>query len=81
LFLGKDNFGGFAWHLASSEGSTEALETLWGWAKEVGLNTHELLLSQTGDGNNAFQLAAWNNHRETLLKLWGWLGETQINPK
>jgi ankyrin repeat protein len=50
-------------------------------AKEVELNTHELLLSQTGNGYTAFQLAAWGNHTETLLKMWGWVEETQLNPK
>jgi len=33
LFLASDVNGYIAWHLANLEGSIEALETLWGWAK------------------------------------------------
>ena len=62
-------------------GHLEALEALWSWAKEVELDTHELLLSQNGDGYTAFQLAALNDHVKTLLKMWVWAEETQLNPK
>jgi hypothetical protein len=44
------------------------------------LNTHVLLLVQTGDENTAFQLAAENNHVETLKGLWFWAEEVQLNP-
>jgi len=57
LFLPKNKYGITAWHRAALEGSLEELETLWSWAKEVELNTDELLLSQTGEGYTAFLLA------------------------
>ena len=81
LFLTKDMYGYIAWHRAAYFGSLEILQTLWNLAKEVELDTHELLLSQNGDGCTAFQLAALNDHVETLLKRWIWAEETQLNPK
>ena len=72
------NYGYIAWQRAAQFGS---LEALWIWAKEVELNTHELLLSQSGDGYTAFQLAARKNHVKALLKMWVWAEETQLNPK
>jgi ankyrin repeat protein len=81
LFLSKRNYGYNAWHRAAQFGSLEALETLWSLAKEVELDTEELLLSQTGEGYTAFHLAAETNHVETLLKMWVWAEETQLNPK
>jgi len=62
-------------------GSLEALETLWSWAKDLELNTHEFLPSRSGDGYTTFQLAAWKNHLKVLLKLWVWTEETQLNSK
>jgi hypothetical protein len=61
-----------AWQHAADQGSSEALETLWCWAKEAEMNTDELLLAQTGDGFTAFQLAARNNHIEALNRMWFW---------
>jgi ankyrin repeat protein len=62
LFLAKDNNGYIASHGAAQSGSLEALEILWTLAKELELDTNELLLSQTGKGYTAFQLAAQSNH-------------------
>jgi len=72
LFLAKDKYGYFAWHGAAQFGSLKALEMLWTLAKELELDTHELLLSQTREGYTAFQLAAQSNHvgiMELLLDL------------
>jgi ankyrin repeat protein len=80
LFQAKDKHGKTAWHIAALGGSLDALETIWSWAKEVELNTDELLLAQSGDGLTAFQLAAEKNHVETLKRMWAWAEETRINP-
>ena len=80
MFLAKDTYGYIAWHRAVRYGSLEALETLWILAKELELNTHELLLSQSVDGKTAFQLVAKNNVK-TLLKMWVWAEEMELLPK
>jgi hypothetical protein len=47
----------------------------------VEINTEELLLAETKEGDTAFHLAAILNKVETIKKLWVWAEETQINPK
>ena len=78
LFLAKDKYECIAWHRAAEEGSLEALETLWSWAKEAELNPDELLLFPTCEGNTAFHWAAQKNHVETLKKMWVWAEELQL---
>jgi hypothetical protein len=51
LLLTKDNFGQMAWQQAALGDSLEALETLWSWAKELELNTDELLTAEDKHGN------------------------------
>ena len=46
LLLAKDHYGYTAWDRAAIEGSLEALETLWCWAKEAGLNLNKCLLQK-----------------------------------
>jgi len=79
LLLATDDDGYTMWHRVAGRRNLEALETLWCWAKEVVLNTDELMLAQTRSGYTAFQLP--EDHVETLNKLWVWAEEMQINPK
>jgi hypothetical protein len=46
LLLVKDKTGNSSWQRIAKGGSLEALEKLWNWAKEVQINTHELLLNK-----------------------------------
>jgi len=79
LFVAKDKYGNTAWHGAAQRGSLKALETLWIWAKEAGLNINELLLVQNEGGNTAWQLAAQTGHLKLLQKLGVWAKEAQVN--
>jgi len=79
LLLAKEMNGHFAWHQAALGGSLEALKSIWIWAKELELNTDELLITETGNGCTAFQLAAENDHVETLNKLRSGL-DRKLNP-
>jgi ankyrin repeat protein len=79
LFAAKDEYGNMAWHTAAQRGSVKALETLWSWAKEVKLNTNELLLAQNEEGNTAWQLAAQTGHLEVLQELGTWAKKAQLN--
>jgi ankyrin repeat protein len=79
LFVAKDQYGNTAWHGVAQRGNVIALETLWRWGKELGLNPHELLLEKNEEGNTAWQLAVQRGHFEVLKKLWDWAKEAQIN--
>jgi ankyrin repeat protein len=81
LFLDKDKSGNTAWHRAAKGGSLMALELLWSWAKEVQMNTHELLLAQIEEGKNSWTLAAQKGDREKLEKMWVWAKEVQLNSR
>jgi hypothetical protein len=69
LLLAKNREGCTAWHEATVLRSLEALEILWNWAKEMGLNTDELFLAQSGRGYTTLHKAAlgkpYTNIRET----------------
>jgi ankyrin repeat protein len=69
--------GYIAWQPAALEGSLEALETLWSWAKE-----DVWLLEPNEDGYyTGSQMAAAFNRLETLLKTCFWAEENQLIPK
>ena len=79
-FVAKDQYGNTAWHGAAQSGSSNALETLWMWAKEEQLNTHDLLLAQNEEGHTTWQLAAQTGHLKLLQKLGVWAKEAQLKP-
>ena len=64
---------------SSSTGEFTGIRGIMVWAKEVELNTAELLLVQTGNGFNSFKLAAQKDHLEVLQRIWDLDEEMQMN--
>ena len=57
------------WQRAADRGNLEALEKLWVWAKEVGINTEELFLRKSIKIKTAWQIATQRGHFEILQKI------------
>jgi len=70
LLLAKDNKGFTAWHHATLNGSSEALEKIIGFAIDAELSPNESLLAQGENGVTAFHMAAKGNHVGILQNLW-----------
>ena len=81
LLLAKDNKGFTAWHHATLNGSSEALEKIIGFAIDAELSPNESLLAQGENGVTAFHMAAKGNHVGILQNLWFWAEITQQNPR
>jgi ankyrin repeat protein len=97
MLLVKDKDENTMWHRALEISSNEdisalvplhsseipkLLQKLWGWAKEVELQPHELksnlLLAKNKYGETVFHLAAGSGRVEALQMLWSWAKEVQL---
>jgi hypothetical protein len=73
--------GYIAWRRAAQRGSLGALQTLWSWAKKVGLNTDEILLAKNKQRYTARQLETKRLHLDALVELGVLEKGAQLNPQ